>query len=99
MKINWRPRLRNPLFWVQVILAAVTPVFAYFGLTACDMTTWGKILETALAAITNPYVCLMAAVSVYNAVIDPTTSGMGDSLRALQYQKPAPFAGKEGASE
>lgn len=89
MKINWRVRFRNPHFWIQVILAAVMPVLGYFGLTASDMTTWTKVLDTFLKAVSSPYVLLTAAISVYNAVVDPTTSGIGDSPRALCYQKPA----------
>lgn len=95
MKINWRVRFRNPHFWIQVILAAVTPVLGYFGLTASDMTTWTKVLDTFLKAVSSPYVLLTAAVSVYNAVVDPTTSGIGDSMRALCYQRPSDAEQKE----
>ena len=41
-----------------------------------------------LSAIKNPYVLVLVLVSVYNAINDPTTSGLGDSKRALTYQKP-----------
>lgn len=86
--MNWKIRIKNPSFWVSVVIAIVTPVLAYFGLTAQDMTSWSAILDVIVQAVSNPYVLLMAAVSVYNAVVDPTTTGVTDSSRALQYDTP-----------
>lgn len=88
MKINWKVRFKNPQFWIQIILAVVAPVLAYFGLTGADFTTWGKVGETILAAISNPYVVVSVLVSVYNSVIDNTTAGIGDSEQALTYDEP-----------
>ena len=81
MKIDWRARVKNPSFWISVIIAIVTPVFAYTGLTAQDMTTWGAVWDIIKGAAENPYVLLMAAVSLYNAVIDPTSRGLTDGTR------------------
>lgn len=87
-KINWKIRLQNPAFWVEVALAIAAPVLGYFGLTGADITSWAVLGQTLLAALGNPYVLLLAAVSVYNALLDPTTPGLGDSARALQYTAP-----------
>ena len=88
MNINWRIRIKNPAFWVSIAIAIVTPILAYFGLTAQDMTSWGAIWDVVVQAVSNPYVLLTVAVSVYNAVIDPTSTGVTDSARALQYNAP-----------
>lgn len=88
MNINWRVRIKNPAFWVSIAIAIVTPILAYFGLTAQDMTSWGVIWDVVVQAVSNPYVILTVAVSVYNAVIDPTSTGVTDSSRALQYNAP-----------
>lgn len=88
MSINWKIRIKNPSFWVSAVIAVVTPVLAYFGLTAQDITTWGAIWDVTVQAASNPYVLLMIAVSVYNAVVDPTSTGVSDSARALTYDKP-----------
>lgn len=88
MNINWRVRIKNPAFWVSIAIAIVTPILAYFGLTAQDMTSWGAIWDVIVQAVSNPYVILTVAVSVYNAVIDPTSTGVTDSSRALQYNAP-----------
>lgn len=88
MKINWTVRLKNPQWWVQIVLALVIPVLGYFGMTGADITTWGVLWNTLLKAVSNPYVLVLAAVSVYNAIVDPTTAGIGDSLQALNYTSP-----------
>lgn len=88
MNINWRVRIKNPAFWVSIAIAIVTPILAYFGLTAQDMTSWGAIWDVIVQAVSNPYVILTVAVSVYNAIVDPTSTGVTDSSRALQYNAP-----------
>ena len=88
MNINWRVRIKNPAFWVSIAIAIVTPILAYFGLTAQDMTSWGAIWDVVVQAVSNPYVILTVAVSVYNAIVDPTSTGVTDSSRALQYNAP-----------
>ena len=88
MKINLKVRFKNPMFYVQLILSILTPILAYSGLTATDLTTWAKLGEVLLGAISNPYVLSLVAVSVYNALVDPTTKGFGDSAKALTYDTP-----------
>ena len=41
-----------------------------------------------LDALKNPYVVGMIAVSLYNALTDPTVEGIGDSRQALSYHWP-----------
>ena len=86
--MNFKVRLKNPVFIAQMILALLTPVFAYAGLTARDMTTWGALGNLLLEAVRNPYVLALAAVSVWNALNDPTTAGIGDSSLAMTYARP-----------
>ena len=88
--LNWKVRFnkKNFLFIGQVIISVVIPVLAYFGLQASDLTTWSKVWETFVQAISNPYVVIMAIVSLFNAVTDPTTKGISDSASALSYTQP-----------
>ena len=88
MKINWKVRIKNPLWWIQIAAALLLPMLAYFGLAWEDMTSWGTLWDVFLCAVQNPVVLLAAAVSVFNAVTDPTTAGVGDSRRALEYKTP-----------
>jgi phi LC3 family holin len=88
MKINWKVRFANPEFWKQIALAVFVPLLAYYGMMWEDMTTWAAIGNLFVQAIQNPVVVLSVVVSVYNAIIDPTTKGIGDSKLALTYDKP-----------
>lgn len=86
--MNWKVRFKNPLFIAQIILAVLTPILAYAGLTVKDLTTWQALGDLLIGALSNPYVLGLVVVSVFNAVTDPTTSGVADSEQALTYTKP-----------
>ena len=86
--MNWKVRFKNPLFITQMILAVLTPILAYAGLTVKDLTTWQALGDLLMGALSNPYVLGLVVVSVFNAVTDPTTSGVADSEQALTYTKP-----------
>ena len=88
MKINWKVRFANPEFWKSIVLAVFVPLLAYYGMMWNDMTTWEAIGNLFVQAVQNPVVVLSVVVSVYNAIIDPTTKGMGDSEQALTYTEP-----------
>ena len=88
MKINWKVRIKNPLWWVQIAAALVLPMLAYFGLAWEDMTSWGALRGVFLRGGQNPVGVVAGAASVFNAVTDPTTAGVGDSRRALEYKTP-----------
>ncbi|MEE1351669.1 MAG: phage holin [Clostridia bacterium] len=87
--INWKVRFKNPVFYVQLVISVMSPIFAYLGITAKDITTWGSLLDIFKQALSNPYILSLIAVSIYNAVVDPTTQGIGDSKRAISYNNPA----------
>lgn len=88
LNLKVRFNKKNILFITQVIVSVVIPVLTYFGLQASDLTTWSKVWETFMQAISNPYVVVMAIVSLFNAVTDPTTKGISDSTSALSYTQP-----------
>ena len=83
--INLKIRLKNPIFYIQIFLSILTPILAYMGITAEDLTSWTYLGQVLFDAIRNPYVLFLVAVSVWNAVNDPTTKGISDSVRALTY--------------
>ena len=88
MKINWKVRVKNPLFWVEVGAAILLPILAYLGLSWEDMTSWAALGNVLLSAIQNPVIVVATVVSVWNAITDPTTKGISDSEQALTYTKP-----------
>jgi len=88
MKLNLKVRFNNPVFWAQIILAILMPILTYANLTVQDLTTWEKLGDLLIGAAQNPYVLGLVIVSVWNALTDPTTAGLGDSNRAMNYKKP-----------
>ena len=71
--INWKVRFKNPLFIANLFMAVLLPILTYFGLTVQDLTSWSKLGEVLLGALSNPYVLGTIIVSIWNAVNDPTT--------------------------
>ena len=86
--INWKVRIKNPVFWVQIVAAIVLPILAYLGLSWEDMTSWASLGGIFLEAVKNPVILVSVLVSVWNAVNDPTTRGLSDSQRAMEYEIP-----------
>lgn len=88
MNINWQVRFKNPHFIYQIFMAFFMPILAYFGLTYADLTSWSSLLDTLFKAVSNPYVCGLVLVSVWNAIQDPTTLGISDSKSVLSSKEP-----------
>lgn len=88
MKINWKVRMKNPVFIAQVILAALTPILAYVGLSFADLTTWSTLWGLCKQAYSNPYLLALVVISVFNTITDPTVKGLGDSKQAMAYTEP-----------
>ena len=86
--INWKVRFKNPVFLAQLVLSVLTPILAYAGLTVADMTSWSVLGQIFIDAMSNPYVLSLVAVSVWNALNDPTTAGVKDSKQAMTYTAP-----------
>ena len=88
MKINWKVRIKNPVFWAQVAAAVVVPILAYLGMAWGDMTTWTALGGILLKAVQNPVILGSVVVSLWGIINDPTTAGLSDSKRALTYEAP-----------
>lgn len=88
MKINWKVRFQNPVFWANLAAAVVLPVLTYLGLSWEEMTSWQALGDALYQAVQNPVILVAVAVSVWNLVNDPTTKGLSDSERALSYTEP-----------
>lgn len=88
MNINWKVRFKNPVFWAQVIIAIFLPILTQLGLSWEQITTWGALWDLIVKAIGNPVIVVAVIVSVWNAINDPTTSGLSDSANALTYTAP-----------
>lgn len=81
--INWTVRIKNKNFWLAVIpavLLLVQAVAAVFGYTL-DL---GDIGNKLIAVVNAAFGVLV----VLGVVVDPTTAGISDSNRAMNYKKP-----------
>lgn len=88
MKINWKVRFKNPVFWANLGVSILFPILVYMGLSWEDMTTWATLGKVLLEAIKNPVIVVSVIVSVWNLINDPTTVGFSDSEQALTYTTP-----------
>ena len=86
--MNLKVRIKNPTFWVQIIIGAFATALAYAGLTAADLTTWMGVWNVIKGTVSNPYCLLLVASNIWNALNDPTTAGLGDSTNAKSYTVP-----------
>ena len=78
MKINWEVRIKSKKFWLTVIPAALLlaqTVAVPFGYNF-DIAKIG----TDLTAVINAAFALLAILGI---VVDPTTSGVADSDKAM----------------
>ena len=89
MKINWTVRAKNPVFWANLAAAVILPILAYMGLNWNDMTSWQALGNVLFQAVQNPVIVVSVVVSIWNLINDPTTKGLSDSEKALDYDKPA----------
>jgi len=83
MKINWKVRIKNKLFWVTVIpalLLIIQTVASLFGFEIDLSTIQGKLI-----AVVDAVFGLLTALGL---VVDFTTEGVNDSNRAMSYEEP-----------
>lgn len=88
LKINWKVRINNLTWWVNMAIAIMLPILTHLGLEWGDMTSWGALGSALLEAIKNPVMVVAILTSIWNLNIDPTTRGISDSEKALTYEKP-----------
>lgn len=83
MKINWKVRVKNKMFWLSIVpalLILVQTIAAPFGYKF----DFG-VLNQQLANIIN---AVFVVLSILGIVVDPTTHGVNDSTNALNYDQP-----------
>ena len=81
--INWLVRLKNKNFWIALIPAVIVliqQVVKTFGI----QINLGELGNNLLDIINSVFIIL----AILGIVVDPTTDGIKDSVRALTYNKP-----------
>lgn len=83
MKINWKVRAKNKLFWLALVPA--------FLLVLQIITSWfgyefaADLVGEQAADLINAVFGLLVILGI---VVDPTTDGTDDSDQAMRYQEP-----------
>lgn len=81
MNINWKVRLKSGSWWLGILSAVVTAVFAVLQLCNVELpVTAEQVLQAATLVLMIP-----AAIGI---TTDPTTKGVGDSAQAMAYDAP-----------
>jgi phi LC3 family holin len=83
MKINWKVRIKNKIFWIALIPAMLMLVKSMANLLGFTMDL--QLIEANLLDVVEAVFMVLGIIGI---VADPTTSGMGDSEQALTYEKP-----------
>lgn len=84
MKVNIPVRMKNPWFWVGVASVAITAI----GVDPQTFISWSAVWEGIKAVLGNPFQLVTMCLAILSVFVDPTTAGIGDSERALEYTKP-----------
>lgn len=83
MKINWKVRAKNKLFWLAIIpalLLLIQTSAAVFSIEIDVGSLGNKLLDVVNAAF--------GVFAILGIVTDHTTKGISDSSQAMQYNKP-----------
>lgn len=81
MNINWILRLKNKATLTALIAAALA-----FGYQVAGI--FGVVLPVAQDELAQAAMLLVNLLVALGVVVDPTTAGIGDSERAMNYTEP-----------
>lgn len=83
-KINWKVRLKNKNFWLALVPALALLAQAFANIFNFKLE-FGETVDKILVFI-NVLFAFLVLIGVVN---DPTTAGLTDSARALEYHEPS----------
>ena len=79
--INWKVRFRNKL-WLGSFLSLIVS-FIYSMLSLFDV--FPELTRNTVLELMNQALTFLGLIGV---LVDPTTAGLGDSARAMEYEYP-----------
>ena len=81
--INWQVRIKNKMFWVALIPALLLVIQAIANVFGIELD-FANLSENLIAVVN----AIFGVLVILGIVIDPTTKGIEDSERAMQYKEP-----------
>nr|DAM70112.1 MAG TPA: holin [Caudoviricetes sp.] len=82
-KINWKVRVLNKTFWLTLVPALALLLQTFLAVFNVRLEL-GETIDKLLVFIN----ALFAVLMIVGIVNDPTTAGLSDSSRALDYHEP-----------
>ena len=82
-KINWKVRILNKTFWLTLVPALALLLQTFLAVFSVKIEL-GETIDKLLVFIN----ALFAVLMIVGIVNDPTTAGLTDSTRALDYHEP-----------
>lgn len=79
--INWKLRMQNKATLTAIIMAVIA-----LGYQICGLA--GIVPPVAQSDLVNTAGMIINLLVLLGIVVDPTTSGVGDSNQALKYDQP-----------
>lgn len=80
-KVNWKVRFKNKVWLTSFFAAILTFVYTMLGM----FDVYPEVTKNDVGEIINS---LLMFLSLIGVVVDPTTTGLYDSARALGYEEP-----------
>ena len=81
MNINWKLRLKNKATLTALIMCIIAMVYQVLGIVGVVPTISQDDIVNLAGVVINFF-------TLIGVVVDPTTSGVSDSTRAMQYTEP-----------
>ena len=82
-KINWKVRVLNKTFWLTLVPALALLLQTFLAVFNVRLEL-GETIDKLLVFIN----ALFAVLMIVGIVNDPTTAGLTDSTRAIDYHEP-----------
>lgn len=81
MKVNWKVRFKNKAWLTSFFAAILTFVYTILGM----FDIYPEVTKNDVGEIVNSFLMFLSLVGV---IVDPTTEGLKDSIRAMGYNVP-----------
>ena len=91
-KINWKVRFKNKVWLTSFISLIVGFIFNMLAL----FDVYPPFTENTIMNIVSQ---IMTFLGLFGVIVDPTTAGLYDSERALNYEEPWDDANPNGETE
>lgn len=83
MKINWKVRAKNKMFWLALIPAVLLIAQIVIGWFGVDIAA--EVISDEVERVVNAIFAVLVILGIVN---DNTVAGLNDSKQALGYNKP-----------